>query len=643
VDPFDAPKLIGGTRRPFNLKQRLGAEACEDIVRRYEAGEIAQVLADEYKVSKSGVLVLLRSRVVVMRRLAVSPEQTGRILFCLQSSDDCLITRSMNEANERSLYEHMGEDALGYVLSVDLGSLRERFQDRDQHPLNANQEVVLQQLVLLDEQMQTWQAGSDTAAQWASKLTEISAVPPNLAVGIAARTLSGGAVPVIPSDLSDIEQQLIRLTVENYPGLIVRQSDDPFDRRFSLPARMFQHPANEEFQRLARLDPDLQRLFTEENETSGRVGSVIRSTGQGGGIQLWTLAEMLIQSGWSMACLTHVVPTPEQFIESVRFSLRTMREAINGRPATVPARVGLTGILFPEGVTEMDLGWGRIRKVDARDDVYVRSTTLNGQLTGTNQRGETAIINYSGDLVLEMDVPFAIDLREINIMTEGWPKEMRVSYEAVAMAVENLRLGLLLAFPSERVVLHTSWQTIVDPFTQGRFAGWNGDITRAVGLMPTQLTRSRVTNWKTWATRIGRKRIPTIGVAIRRMLAAVAERRTPEDVLVDSVIVWENLFGARTETTLRVSSSLAWLLGSSSEDRRIKQSRYKKIYDFRSQVVHGDPAVNEIRLQVYATEAVQISIDALSKIFKDRPDLLDVTKSEERSIEIMHAGDVRTS
>lgn len=80
LDPSDAPKPIRSARQRFKLKKRLGAEACEEIARRYEAGETAQVLADEFKVSKSGVLVLLRSRNVVMRRLAVSSEQTVQLV-----------------------------------------------------------------------------------------------------------------------------------------------------------------------------------------------------------------------------------------------------------------------------------------------------------------------------------------------------------------------------------------------------------------------------------------------------------------------------------------------------------------------------------------------------------------------------------
>lgn len=53
-------------------------------------------------------------------------------------------------------------------------------------------------------------------------------------------------------------------------------------------------------------------------------------------------------------------------------------------------------------------------------------------------------------------------------------------------------------------------------------------------------------------------------------------------LLVDAVILWDNPFGARTETTLRVTSSLAWLLGSSAVDRKSKQKHYKDIYNFEA-------------------------------------------------------------
>jgi hypothetical protein len=79
LDPSSATTRISNASQPFKLKQRLGDETCDEIVHRYESGETAQILADEFKVAKSALLVLLRSRSVIMRRRAVTEEQTAHL------------------------------------------------------------------------------------------------------------------------------------------------------------------------------------------------------------------------------------------------------------------------------------------------------------------------------------------------------------------------------------------------------------------------------------------------------------------------------------------------------------------------------------------------------------------------------------
>jgi hypothetical protein len=116
----------------------------------------------------------------------------------------------------------------------------------------------------------------------------------------------------------------------------------------------------------------------------------------------------------------------------------------------------------------------------------------------------------------------------------------------------------------------------------------------------------------------------------------VSERRRAEDVLVDAVIVWENLFGAKNDTTLRVSSSLAWLLGTSPADRLERQRQYKNIYQLRSDIVHGSASIKDKVVQSSSTEAVAISIAALRKIFDEKPYLLTIDDSALRSLHLIH-------
>jgi hypothetical protein len=60
---------------PYSLDRRLGRAGRDAIVHRYEAGETAQALADEFNVSKSALLNLLRRSNVVVRRQALTEEQ----------------------------------------------------------------------------------------------------------------------------------------------------------------------------------------------------------------------------------------------------------------------------------------------------------------------------------------------------------------------------------------------------------------------------------------------------------------------------------------------------------------------------------------------------------------------------------------
>lgn len=546
----------------------------------------------------------------------------------------------MDNAQERLLFEHLGSRALAFLLATNEDMLRLRIDDPAVNSLNQLQEQVLAQLVELDGQFGGWHEAGSSTGEWATRLATRLDSGPQMSLGNFVRELSGGDLLGVPKDLEPVEAKVIEVALENYPGMIVKESDDPLDRMMRLPSMRYKNLLIEEFEKVLIEDADFKKLFTKKDEASGWSGYSMRSSGQGNSHQVWGFADTLVNSGLSYAKLNTDIPTPQELIDGILFAINKIRSAINGDQTAIPARIGLTGMKFPEGVDEMDLGWAKVRRADTRDERFIKATTLNGQLTGTNHKGETTVINYSGDLVAEIDIPYVIEIGEHSM--GKFSEKLRIGMRKTEEVIENLRLGLLLAYPDDKLVLHTSWQVTLDPLTQCHSAGWN-DVTKAVNLMPTLLTKTQVTNWSKWAALIGANRIPTIGVSIRRMLATVGERRTHEDILVDAVIVWENLFGASTETTLRVTSSLAWLLGKNAKDRLEKQSLYKTIYGFRSYVVHGNPKVNEQKLAEYSQEATKISIATLATLFGKRTDLLIHKSSEERSIAIIHQGNTKSS
>jgi hypothetical protein len=219
----------------------------------------------------------------------------------------------------------------------------------------------------------------------------------------------------------------------------------------------------------------------------------------------------------------------------------------------------------------------------------------------------------------------------------SWPSDMHPP-EALERNSERLRLSLLLAVKRDvRVQLLPTWRHLDDPLGHGLATGWF-DPRQAVGFMPTRLTQDEVASWSEWYETLTHQRIDRINVAITRILRAVAERREPADVLIDSVIAWENIFGtAEGEPTLRVTSSLAILLESDTEKRKALRSRLGTIYALRSAVVHGNrsltPADNPL-----CQEALEVALRAVRVLTREGANVLDLQDGAMRSQHLILGG-----
>lgn len=545
--------------------------------------------------------------------------------------------RSESSAGEHLVYEHLGVAALSYLLAVETAKIEERFGADNPGHLDEARESVIAQLVLTDGMLQDSRLPEGFLYRdWVNQLTMRNGNT-GLSMGNFLRQLCGGEIHELPTPKSRIEELLNEMTVDAYPGLLVREPTSHFmGMEGSLIVSFFRHPANREFQELVHKDDDLAKLFPKSSEHAGWSGNSFRSTGQGGSHQLWTFADSIISVAWRASLLEDKDPAIDRAAMHALQLLQAIRSALRGEEAVVPVRIGLAGVLLPEGLNTLDLGWARIRRSDERDDASARRSSIEGELTTTTPDGETVKIKYSGDLVLECELTYKISLASVEL-AGGWPEELQ-GYQEIEEMAQNIRLGLLLACPVKRPILVTTWRTILDPLSPGNSIGWS-DPKQGRGLMPVQLSEKESDDWAKWAKAVAEHRTPGVGVAVRRILAAVAERRSPEDVLVDAVIVWENLFGARSETTLRISSSLAWLLGTSKEDRLLRQTRYKKIYSLRSDVVHGAAKVDQKKISEESLNAVMISVDALRAVFGDHQDLLKLKDSETRSLHMIHGGD----
>ena len=116
-------------------------------------------------------------------------------------------------------------------------------------------------------------------------------------------------------------------------------------------------------------------------------------------------------------------------------------------------------------------------------------------------------------------------------------------------------------------------------------------------------------------------------------LLLVNSRPDPYDALIDAVIVWENMFGAKEEAGLRVRASLAHLLEPHDLEKRKALAReVGTIYEVRSRIVHGSatnfPDIDEVHR--HRNRATQLALDAMRRLY-DHLDILEASDSGSRS------------
>jgi hypothetical protein len=157
------------------------------------------------------------------------------------------------------------------------------------------------------------------------------------------------------------------------------------------------------------------------------------------------------------------------------------------------------------------------------------------------------------------------------------------------------------------VVPLVTWTTALLPFM--------GSFSYSTPLLPRKFGAdidfgSQITELEEWARLVEKTHAPSIDVAVRRIVSAVAHRNDKSDSLIDAVMAWENLLGTSNEVTFRVSASLTKLIEKDAKNRTSLRKRISEIYGIRSRLVHG-ASVDAAELNLACTEAISIAIQAL--------------------------------
>lgn len=537
-------------------------------------------------------------------------------------ADSCDTSWMTESSHPDSLLDVYDVDFLAYVLNENRDQVHQRLTDGG--PLLAGErEAVLNSLFAMENSVRP-----QSPNQILQREIQLATYQANLGGSLIAlyrRACGGGGVD-ISAATDEVERLLLDFAASTYPlhlQLDFNSARSPKQHYPTLAFAFINHPNNQLLQDAVMADGVLSKLYSDPSR------GALRSTGQVGVIPMLMLfGDQIVNAAWHWAHFDSARPSFDEYSRRILAVIRVLKAGLRGDEALVPMRIGLAGVLLPVGMDSVGFGGARVRRADERDEYLTRSIPITGQLGTTNAQGEAVKIDYVGNLTLELDIPFKIVLRKLD-KANTWSDQLR-DLSPSGEPVEHLRLALILAGGGETSTVFRTWTSVVDPFTTAASIGWN-DPTQGLNILPAQLIEDQVASWTEWTSLIDKQQTAQTNVSIRRILRAVSERKEPEDTLIDAVIVWENLFGSAQETTLRVTTSVAWMLGADVEKRKALADELRKIYNHRSYIVHGNAGLKTSQTGPYARRAIEISIELLRTVFKDHPELLKLKDGAARS------------
>jgi hypothetical protein len=179
--------------------------------------------------------------------------------------------------------------------------------------------------------------------------------------------------------------------------------------------------------------------------------------------------------------------------------------------------------------------------------------------------------------------------------------------------LQKLRFAVVFSALATRGPVPTFYEVgfpLINPGNFGSSDGSPGDY-----LLIDEATKVKLVDWYGV---LSNKNLKGVLTPLKRLQYAIFERRNPEDAIVDAIIAWEGMFSEKFETTFKVTASMAKFLRSVSEREKLFV-RLKKLYDLRSDLVHGgtNTLLQKENIQDVRAEVINIGLECVMKIINN--------------------------
>ncbi|TFD23475.1 HEPN domain-containing protein [Cryobacterium lyxosi] len=449
--------------------------------------------------------------------------------------------------------------------------------------------------------------------------------------------MAGGDAKKIPSGKDPVVQAIREVAHDVWPSLLLTPpKHGPRAFWMSTTAGIFSHPKAVEACKTFMADSELKALFpnTPSIEEATSINEVILqiqanwilSSGQGGSKQLISIIDAIIFNAAVHAQLDGSPLNERGLMSAIPSSVEAFRTLATMKPVEVPAIIGFSGLRI-EDDTVLKFGDDELRGV--------RPVEKNLLLNEADRVSSVFTTNFPIQLLKVS----AFNPSEPDDFIKVWNKysaRIQESHRTLQRRIDRARLSILLASTDEELLATSEVSRyIADPTQPGGLSNWQMDPRTPASYALKAGQDKEVLRFHAL---IQEKHPESLDIAMKRILGAVSQRWDATDAFIDAVVVWENAFGTSTETTFRVTGSIAKLLEPGSSDERAKlQKELKNLYETRSRLVHGAKEPKPEEAWTQRERAIQIALEVLRKLYVERPDLLELS-SELRSAQLLLEG-----
>lgn len=296
------------------------------------------------------------------------------------------------------------------------------------------------------------------------------------------------------------------------------------------------------------------------------------------------------------------------FVRKVLEGHDQLCRAVRGEPVLAHRVTGIAGVTLPEG-TQVKTPWGVLRPAPpVSSNQWVPPVSPMGSPDVTCTFAEQLFLSVKFDRASNPPPTFSESDMPLNRSRILFP----LACALASTDSKNLSVPLI------------TWSTTLLPFSYVFSCTWSN--ARPAFRLVSNLGEN-IAELEEWADIVDRAHTPSLEIAAGRLVSSAAYRMDRSDALIDAVMVWENLVGPKSETTFRVTAALSKLLESDPAGRRKLRQSLGKIYDIRSQVVHG-VKTDKVKIDKACSEAIDVAVRVLRISYQKGPGWLSLSSNE---------------